>query len=80
MFSMPHCPTILIQGAVNRVTLHVRDQCQYSPPMTPTQKYSPSTVLQKDAETKPVLARQPPMMITGRLPYLFTRMLLIGPV
>lgn len=42
-------------------------------------KYSCSTVLQKEAATSPEPARQPPSMMIGRLPNLFTRMLLIGP-
>lgn len=50
------------------------------PPTTPTKKYKPSTVLQKDAEMSPAPARQPPAIMIGRLPYLFTRILLIGPV
>lgn len=43
-------------------------------------KYSSCTVLQKEAATSPDPDRQPPRMMIGRLPYLFTRMLLIGPV
>lgn len=42
-------------------------------------KYSCSTVLQKEAATRPDPARQPPNMMIGRLPKRFTRMLLIGP-
>lgn len=42
-------------------------------------KYSCSTVLQKEAATSPDPARKPPMMMIGRLPYLFTRILLTGP-
>lgn len=42
-------------------------------------KYSCSTVLQKEAATRPDPARQPPNMMIGRLPNRFTRMLLIGP-
>lgn len=42
-------------------------------------KYSCSTVLQKEAATRPDPDRQPPRMMIGRLPNLFTRMLLIGP-
>lgn len=37
-------------------------------------------MLQKEAATSPDPARQPPTKMIGRLPNLFTRMLLIGPV
>lgn len=50
------------------------------PPITPTKKYKASTVLQKAAAMSPVPERQPPSIIIGRPPYLFTRILLIGPV
>lgn len=50
-----------------------------SPPTTPMKRYSCSTVLQKEAATRPEPARQPPKMMIGRLPNRFTRMLLIGP-
>lgn len=36
-------------------------------------------MLQKEAATNPDPARQPPTMMIGRLPNLFTRILLIGP-
>lgn len=49
------------------------------PPITPMKKYSCCTVLQKEAATRPDPDRQPPSMMIGRLPNLFTRMLLIGP-
>ncbi len=49
------------------------------PPTTPTQKYKPSTLLQKEAATSPAPERQPPKIMIGRLPYLLTRILLTGP-
>lgn len=36
-------------------------------------------MLQKEAATRPDPARQPPRIMIGRLPNLFTRILLIGP-
>ena len=36
-------------------------------------------MLQKEAAINPHPERQPPAIMMGRLPYLFTRMLLMGP-
>lgn len=36
-------------------------------------------MLQKEAAISPHPERQPPAIMMGRLPYLFTRMLLMGP-
>lgn len=52
---------------------------EHSPPTTPMKKYSCSTVLQKEAATRPDPARQPPNRTMGRLPKRFTKMLLMGP-
>lgn len=42
--------------------------------------YSSRTLLQKEDAIIPKEHRIPPAIITGRLPYLFTKMLLMGPV
>lgn len=52
----------------------------YLPPITPMQKYKAGTELQKEAATSPTPDSNPPAIMTGRLPYLLTKMLLIGPV
>lgn len=43
------------------------------------QMYSCMTLLQNDAAIMLMEHRNPPAIITGRLPYVFTRILLIGP-
>lgn len=43
------------------------------------QMYSCMTLLQNEAAIMLMEHRNPPAIITGRLPYVFTRILLIGP-
>ena len=47
--------------------------------MTPMQMYSWMMLLQKEAEIMPMEDRKPPMIMMGLQPYLFTRILLMGP-